>query len=171
MTDQIIEFGCGNGRDSLFFLNLGINCIGIDMSKVAINQIRRNNKKFSKNFFALNILNENFWERINKIKGRKIFYSRFFQHTISDEVENKQIKKITSILKPGDILFFEFRLNKDKNSFKEFGTHYRRYSTATNFLKKFDHCKFLLVYKYEGRGVAKYMAEDPYVGRFIFRGI
>ena len=31
---DIVDVGCGNGRDTLFFTELGFNCIGVDNSEV-----------------------------------------------------------------------------------------------------------------------------------------
>lgn len=175
MDDQIIEFGCGNGRDSLFFLNQGINYFGIDKSEKAIELIIKDHPNFSANFSASDILDDDLWIKISNLKRisnqRFVFYSRFFQHSINEEEEIFQIKKITSFLKSGDLLFFEFRLKKDKNSFKNFGDHFRRYESSDHFMKKFDKDKYTLIYHYEGRGVAKYLDEDPYVGRFIFSAL
>lgn len=40
--NSIIDLGCGNGRDTLFFLKKKINCIGIDKSEIVI---KKNKKK------------------------------------------------------------------------------------------------------------------------------
>ena len=37
---ELIELGCGNGRDSLFFAKNGINVTGIDASETAIDELR-----------------------------------------------------------------------------------------------------------------------------------
>jgi 2-polyprenyl-3-methyl-5-hydroxy-6-metoxy-1,4-benzoquinol methylase len=40
IKSTVIDVGCGNGRDSLFFMNLGFKVIGIDASKKAIESIQ-----------------------------------------------------------------------------------------------------------------------------------
>ena len=37
----LIDLGCGNGRDSLFFAENGLNVIAIDMSEAAITKLRK----------------------------------------------------------------------------------------------------------------------------------
>lgn len=38
---KIMDIGCGNGRDSLFFANKGLNVVGVDASKTAIEKLNR----------------------------------------------------------------------------------------------------------------------------------
>ena len=47
---SLFDVGCGNGRDTFFFLQKGINCIGIDKSQIAISKNKDKNKKYNKNF-------------------------------------------------------------------------------------------------------------------------
>ena len=41
--DSILELGCGNGRDSFFFADNGIQVFALDQSKIVINQIKKEN--------------------------------------------------------------------------------------------------------------------------------
>ena len=102
---------------------------------------------------------------------RIVFYSRFFQHSITDDEENNFISSISKFSCQGDLFFFEFRLDKDLGTKKVFGNHFRRYESSRDFLEKFSKEKFNLKYSYEGFGVARFKNEDPYVGRFIFQKI
>ncbi|MBR1420406.1 MAG: methyltransferase domain-containing protein [Selenomonadaceae bacterium] len=38
---KLLELGCGNGRDSIFFDKLGVNVTAIDASQTAIDMLRR----------------------------------------------------------------------------------------------------------------------------------
>lgn len=40
---DLVELGCGNGRDSLYFAQMGLNVTGIDASEVAINELQKKN--------------------------------------------------------------------------------------------------------------------------------
>ena len=130
-----------------------------------------------KHFHSLSVIDDLLWEKVKVFinasnnLNRVIFYSRFFQHSISEKEENYQINKIKSFVKKGDILYFEFRLDLDAKTIKEFGEHFRRYQSFDHFISKFDFNIFKLSYSYHGRGVARYKHEDPYVGRFIFEVI
>ena len=47
---SLFDVGCGNGRDTFFFLQKGINCIGIDKSQIVINKNKDKDKKYNKSF-------------------------------------------------------------------------------------------------------------------------
>jgi len=49
---SIIDIGCGNGRDTLFFLKKGFLTVGLDKSRVAIIE---NKKKKKKNLIKIKI--------------------------------------------------------------------------------------------------------------------
>ena len=40
---NLVELGCGNGRDSLYFAKHGVHVTGIDASEVAINELQKKN--------------------------------------------------------------------------------------------------------------------------------
>ena len=39
--DSILELGCGNGRDSFFFAEHGIQVFALDQSEIVISQIKK----------------------------------------------------------------------------------------------------------------------------------
>ena len=43
---SIIDIGCGNGRDSIFFAKNEIYTYGIDQSEIAINNLKKYENKF-----------------------------------------------------------------------------------------------------------------------------
>ena len=89
---RILDVGCGNARDTFFFLNKGLNVIGIDISKTAI----KNNKKIYNNtFFLKNLCSK----KINFKKKFNIIYARFFLHAISSKEESIFLKNIKNISK------------------------------------------------------------------------
>ena len=47
----MIDVGCGNGRDTIFFIKKKIDIIGLDQSNV----IKKNKNIFKKNFVKKNI--------------------------------------------------------------------------------------------------------------------
>ena len=82
----LVDIGCGNGRDTFFFLKKGIKALGIDFSKTAI---KKNNSFISDKFILANICKDNI-----KIKKFDYIYARFFLHTINYKEENRFLKNI-----------------------------------------------------------------------------
>ena len=78
----IIELGCGNGRDSLYFNSLNIPLFSFDLSEVAIDRLQKMSLKNSTfivcDFNSVNSLSG----KLNDVAQNriKIFYSRFTMH-------------------------------------------------------------------------------------------
>jgi len=171
--DILIDLGCGNGRDSLYFLlNQNILTYGVDRSDSAIKSITTSDPSLHNNFFNYDLTIESSWANLfsNISRGGKrlIFYSRFFNHSLTEEDENTLINMLVKYSSPGDKCYFEFRVEEDKTQTHIFGEHFRRFQSSTAFIEKFSHTPFDLEYFVEGRGMAKFKSEDPFVGRFIF---
>ena len=47
----VLELGCGNGRDSLFFLQNGLRVTGVDASDNAIRQLQKDTIGCNASFF------------------------------------------------------------------------------------------------------------------------
>jgi len=78
------------------------------------------------------------------------------------------LNTLSDALHPESILFFEFRLDNDKDQPKEFGTdHFRRFQSSEEFIGSLKANKFDCVFSCEGHGFARYKNEEPYVGRFV----
>ncbi len=172
----IIDIGCGNGRDSLFFSSLEHNVCGIDKSEEAINfcNALTSSKSLKAQFLNSDINNAKIFPNIlNNFCDLKnvqeiIFYSRFFLHTITEENQHKlllNIKEISKIKKVST--FFEFRTEKDSNLPKETKEHYRRYIEPFSFINKAVLIGYSVEYFIEGFGFAKYRNDDAHVARII----
>jgi len=169
-ADLIVDIGCGNGRDSFFFADLGYSVIGIDASASAIQRCRQQNKaaKFINTSIDAamheSVLNQSRLEHANVLA-----YSRFFLHAI-DHVEEGQFWDFAKHLcvHPGDILALEFRNEDDSLRLKETGLHYRRYPNHDEVVARAQQRGFVLRYEAQGRGFAKYKNDDAVVSRLIF---
>lgn len=166
---RVIEFGCGNGRDAVFFASYGLAVTALDASENAIDFCRRRgryqNVKFEK--FALG----------DAVKGtvldkyengeKTILYARFFLHAISEEEEFVFLSVARELIGPGSIVALEYRCSEDEQNMKEFGQHYRRYLRHDELCERIVQAGFEVVYQIKGRGFAKYKSEDALVGRCI----
>ncbi len=171
----IIDCGCGDGRDALFFAKYGRSVVGVDRSIEAVQLCKRKADAEGLNdatFMAVDFGDKNSIEQLNSnlhIKTeRALIYARFFIHAIDETAEANFLKFCADLCKvtQGKI-FFEFRTAEDEKIEKTFGQHYRRFidlDTITSRLKAYG---FEIEYNVRGRGFAKYKTEDAMVARVI----
>jgi len=177
----VIELGCGNGRDSLYFASHRQPVCAVDMSHEAVKSCaeRAENLGLDKALFMQGDLSKaQDMEKLFTVArgltpdGDVICYSRFVMHSINDEQEHMFLTHIAGLMKSGEKIYFEFRSKEDAELAKTFGGHYRRFIDTDAFIKaQTDIHGFKLLYSLTGRGMAKYKSEDPVVSRLIFEKI
>ena len=169
---KIVDVGCGNGRDLIFFKRKKFDFIGIDLSKNAsllikkkLKKVKDKNKIFNDDFVNFNYK--------KNIKDNFSIYSRFTWHTINNKNEIIFLKKISQ-LQNLQYIFIETRSDKDdlfgvgkKISKNEFITdHYRRFINKKELVKKIKK-NFKIIYCKETKGFSKFKNEDPCLIRII----
>ena len=153
-NSKIIELGCGNCRDSLFFASTdgGSNkIISVDMYASPPEEIQKDI------FFIKSDVGN-----LPDIKCDYI-YSRFFLHAINEEKEDFLLNYIK---RNCNQFFIECR--SDKSYFD--GDHYRRFINKEKIEKKLNQFNF----KYdliEDKDLAKYKDENPIVIRIFGKNI
>lgn len=125
--DSLIDLGCGNGRDSIFFGEKNIYTHGVDMISEEIKylkQVYKNHKyiSFSANNF-LDLPERNFTHA----------YSRFSLHAIPLKIEKILLNWIKINIKK--YFFIEVRSDKD-SLFEKKTDHYRRFPNFEKLLVK-----------------------------------
>lgn len=171
----IVDFGCGNGRDSFFFADYNFKVIGVDRSEKAIEScIYQQHPNTS--FINSTIENNDLFDQLdalidsNQTSSRAI-YSRFFLHAIDKQQQDIFIKLARALLSEGELFFLEFRTDKDKYQEKVTDQHYRRFINSLTFVQDVCKEKFKVIYFVEGFGYAKFRNDDAYVARFILEAI
>ena len=167
----ILEFGCGNGRDGLFFMKNNFNYTGYDISKSAV-------LKFKESLVDLEIksqiLNKSFVDFEVNTNDEIQIYSRFTLHSIdlkSQEIILNKLKQLntqfTFFLEVRTIYdeFFGKGKKLEKNEFVD--THYRRFIDPREFINIINK-DFNIEYLKLSKGLAKFKNEDPTVLRMIF---
>lgn len=173
----VIDIGCGNGRDAIFFSSIGYKVIGIDSSSSAVELCSLAAKEFEidASFRVFDISEDE--DAINGLVDSLILdapskiniYSRFFIHAIDEEAENKFFYLINRLKSFVNVkVFLEFRTVRDISLPKETSTHYRRFVQPENIIAKIIQSNMNLIYHIEGFGYAKYKSDDAYVARMIF---
>lgn len=174
---KLIDIGCGNGRDSFFFNKKNLNVCGIEKSEKATlinNKIISQKNIRNINFKNFDINSDKFY-KVNKVD---YVYSRFFIHAIPKKTEIKLFKNIKKICKKKCLIFLEFRTTKDPlykkgkklSKFERYTDHYRRFIDFDKFIKNLEKNKnFIVIYKIEKKGLAKYKNDNPVLGRVILK--
>eukprot|EP00588_Corethron_pennatum_P011343 CAMPEP_0194267540 /NCGR_PEP_ID=MMETSP0169-20130528/2021_1 /TAXON_ID=218684 /ORGANISM="Corethron pennatum, Strain L29A3" /LENGTH=260 /DNA_ID=CAMNT_0039008409 /DNA_START=190 /DNA_END=972 /DNA_ORIENTATION=- len=195
-STPIVEFGCGNARDSLYFISQGFTVLASDLSKEAIesNQEKINNaadtvaENKGTKFSICDCTDETDVDELIKSarattgdsdgdgESNIAVYNRFFLHSIDQVQERQFLTFLKKSMIKGDKLYMEYRCDKDEALPKVYGKdHYRRYvktSEMVQFLEsdsdgEEDAFAFEMEYEKTGQGMAKYKHEDPFVSRII----
>lgn len=168
---RIIELGCGNGRDSMFFASYGHEVVGVDASHAAIDGCRRLAEALGERatFIASRIEDPALPALVRGASGPRLVYARFFLHAITEEEERDLIALASSITDPGDLLAVEYRTVRDSSGVKVTDQHYRRFVLPAAFEARALGHGFEVIYSVEGFGFAKHGQDDAYVARTVLR--
>lgn len=137
---NLVDLGCGNYRDTNYFLFNKIDAIGIDEVYGPVDKV------------------ENY---IKEFRSPKNVYARFFWHSIPRETQ-------LAILKwTKHYIFIEARTTEDKRKPKVFGKHERYFVDVKQLVKDLKDAGFQIVKLEEGTGFSKFKGEDPHLVRII----
>ncbi|MCO5118480.1 MAG: class I SAM-dependent methyltransferase [Burkholderiaceae bacterium] len=171
--DTLIEFGCGNGRDSEFFGSYGLDVLAMDASAAAIEACKNGGASPQIEYRQVNV-SEARPHVADFLKARNqrlpvAVYARFFLHAITPEEQSEFLDMLSQLLPRDSIALFEYRTVGDESDRKEFGKHYRRFLDHSGLLDSLVSRGFVVEYEIENRGLAKYRNEDAMVGRCVAR--
>ena len=166
---NILEIGCGNGRDTKFFATQGHNVTGIDKSTEAIDLCKKLYPEECIEFFFGTITD------VAKKNQKKydLVYSRFVIHAMSLDEEIKTLKMSYKLLKNNGKFFIECRSINDSLSNRgeivsqteRIDGHYRRFIILEEFKQRLTQIGFQITEAIENRGLAKFAEEDPMIIR------
>jgi len=167
---EILEIGCGNGRDAGLLSQRFRNYTGIDRSPEAIQSC--GNLPLERSAFFVHEIAEGLTSAMKEVWGQRekfdVIYSRFFIHSISDEQETSFFELVNQGLCVGGRLYVEYRTSEDEVLPKETEDHFRRFVDPGSFAERAGNFGLKLVYGVEGRGYAKYGEDDAHVARQVF---
>ena len=104
---HVIDLGCGNARDSVYFLLKGKNVISLDKSGKVIKLNKKKFKNKNINFVKFDISKN--LSKVIKTKKPKCFYSRFVMHSLTKNLIKNHIKQLSKIFSNKDIFYMEYR--------------------------------------------------------------
>ena len=166
----IIDVGCGNGRDTKFFCNNNIKCIGVDQSSevIKLNKIesRDNNVKFmTANFTSM--------DYSTIVEGNISIYSRFTLHALNyDEeffflksiIDNDKLKYL--MIEARSINDALYGIGKEVGKHEYISSHYRRFIDPDDLQKKLSK-NFRILFFEENKGFSKTDDDDPCLIRIL----
>ena len=170
---KLLEVGCGNGRDAIYFSRAGHQVTAVDVSPAAINLCRE-------------IYNA---EQIRFVHGTAsallaqdaesfdVIYSRFVVHAMTRPEEKEFLDAAARLLKPNGIMYVECRSINDPlsrqgeiiSTTERLHGHYRRFIVSDEFKLGLAEAGFELIDEIESNGLAIFGDEDPVVIRVSAR--
>jgi len=166
---NILEIGCGNGRDSKFFSSKGHHVTGLDRSGEAIELCKRlySNEPIEFFFGAVTDI-----AKTNK-KKYDLIYSRFVIHTMSMNEELEMLKTSYHVLNKNGQFFLECRSINDPLSTtgeilshtERIKGHYRRFIILEELKQRLIQVGFEIIEAIESNGLANLGGEDPVIIR------
>ena len=173
---NLVELGCGNGRDSIYFANNNINVIAIDQIEDEIDYLNNNHKEDNIHFVCEDFTNliDTECDLINNTDFDYV-YSRFTFHAINEFKEDRTLDWIEGKLDKNGYFLLEARSIKDPmykqgkalSETENFTNHYRRYMNIDKIVSKLESRNFEIVFKIEDKNLAVYKDDNPYVIRII----
>ena len=146
---KLLDLGCGNGRDSLFFCSKGLKVTAIDSSAAAIDSIEKQGMPI----FA--VCNDFVITKALDCVDYDYVYARWTMHAISQKQQDMLLPKVHASLNKDGLFFVEARtVNDAKYGEGEplglheyfFDNHYRRFLEADVFLRQIKGVGFSVRY-------------------------
>jgi len=141
---QLIDLGCGNGRDSMFFCKNGIKVTAVNSSQAAI-------ELFDKSMPILALCDDFVETNALKCMEYDYCYARWSIHAISKVQQDKILPNIYNALKAGGLFFSESRTINDvkcgqgtplgENEYYA-DQHYRRFLDPAAFIAQLKDIGF-----------------------------
>ncbi len=166
---KLIELGCGNGRDSIYFAENNINVTAIDQIEEEIDYL---NQKYSSDNIKFVVAD---FTNLKKDTKYDYIYSRFTLHSITEDREKYLFKWIESQLNDDGLFLLEVRSINDPmfkkgeriSENENFTTHYRRYLDLEKTIEKLEKYGLKIIYKLESNGLSVYNDDDPMLIRIV----
>jgi SAM-dependent methyltransferase/tetratricopeptide (TPR) repeat protein len=173
---QVIELGCGTGRDSVFLAGRGHRVVAADRSPEAIERAGEARDHAAVGGLSFSVVDagdrsqlERFLATVGTSGGPDtLVYLRFFLHSIEEPVEEVILDTLCAHLVDGFRLCAEFRTQEDERRAKVYGDHHRRYLDEESFAAKLTaRWGFAVEHLEAGTGLSPYRGEDPHLARIV----
>lgn len=173
-NSNLLDLGCGNGRDSLYFHAKGIRVTGIDLSYESIKYLNEHYRTDNIIFIC-----DDFVTSLAIYQQQYDYcYSRFTLHAINLDQEKELLKNVYTCLRDNGLFFVEVRsvndeiygrgepLGKDEYIYND---HYRRFIVRDELVERIKDVGMEVLFVDENRGYAPLDKQDPVLIRLIAR--
>jgi adenylylsulfate kinase-like enzyme/SAM-dependent methyltransferase len=166
---RLLEVGCGNGRDSLFFASQGFEVTALDPSRTAIDVCRSSLGAERVEFIhgVANQLTDAYASRFD------VAYSRFCLHAMTEPEEIDTLEAVQRAIQPGARFYIECRSINDPlarkgeviSATERIHGHYRRFIVLDELKARLDRAGFESIWTEEADNVAAISGDNPVVIR------
>ena len=169
-TAAVLDIGTGTARDARFFASGGRRVRAVDYSAAAIERGRAlaEREGWAADFEVVNLAD---LHQVGELAARLEpgvdwhLYARFLLHAIDDETRANLWTLAAAVARRGGECWFEFRTAQDERAEHVFGEHFRRYLDPQQVVVEAKEHDLRVIDSVEGRGLAPYKDEDPWVAR------
>jgi tellurite methyltransferase len=172
-NNALVELGCGNGRDAVYFANEGLQVLAADQCAAEIKFLQFRYEKLKNLIFqAADFSN------LSDNQNFDIVYSRFTLHSVSKEQEMRTLAWAHRNLKAGGYFCIEVRgqqneiyqlgekVENDQDAYV-FNNHYRRFLSFDKLCGDLKALGFRIEYAAEKKGFAPFAGKDETYIRII----
>ena len=168
----LVDVGCGNGRDTRFFADLGYDVTGLDLVPNASRRVLKElepDRRPEVLSFNLESLRQTLaaGARASFSPEPVTVYGRFLLHALSDRARQHFWRYTSMALRSGGRCYLEFRTDKDTFRRKAFGEHYRRYLDPDLVVGEATAAGARVLHLEQARGLSPFEDENPYLCRMI----
>lgn len=170
----VVDFGCGNGRDALFFANNGLPVLALDRSHEAVAIVRGEALHRQLDLTALSVDLCRQADRATVVRHARrlgapaLCYGRFLFHSLPSTCAEALLREVSRAL-PATRWALEFRTTADR-ALPKVLSHRRRFVSLPDILDLARGLDYRVEYCVEGRGLAPFGPEDPVVARLLLSG-
>ena len=170
---RVLEIGCGNGRDAVFFAGAGHDVTALDVSAEAVALCTRNHARDGLRFLCGALP-----QLTLELPGEfDCAYSRFCLHAMTDAEEQDMLRAAHRLLRDQGLFFIECRSINDPLARKgevispteRIHGHYRRFIVADELERRLLDSGFSIVNLLESSGLSRLGDDDPVVIRVTAR--
>ncbi|SDO33408.1 class I SAM-dependent methyltransferase [Geodermatophilus sp. DSM 45219] len=166
----VLDVGTGTGRDARYFARTGRPVLALDYSSAAIERGRAaaDREGWAADFRVVNLAD---LHQVAEVAGQMDpavdwhLYARFLVHAIDDLARANLWTLAAAVARRGGECWLEFRTDRDEREKHVFGDHFRRYLDPQQVVLEAKEHELKVLSLVEGRGLAPYGEEDPWVAR------
>ena len=169
---KLIDLGCGNGRDSIYFCKNGLRVTAVDSSQEAINSLNTSSLPI------FSVCDDFVTTKALFCVDYDYCYARWSIHAINQKQQDELLPNVYKSLKIGGLFLVEARsVNDSKYGQGEqlsdneffFNEHYRRFIEKQIFIKQLMILGFEIIYLNESDEFSKVNDDNPTLIRVIAR--